>query len=177
MKYQPLGALVACTILGLWQNDSFAASYPPNIDYGSQGDFVAKRGVQHGRTANLTPIGPILMNMPEGPGSSDAGGVTLEFYNTAWDLSDLTNPTLISRTSEGLTQPIGAHGTTYRFDDNHAYMFTFAALINGVGGEYVRFDPNGASSAEQLIPEDAFFFEPRYFDSGFAEGPLGYSML
>ncbi len=156
---------------------SHAADYPPNIDYGNQGDFIAKRGVTHGRTANLTPIGPILLNMPEGPGSSDGGGVSLELYNTAWDLSDLTNPTLIDRISLGLTQPIGAHGTTYHFDDAYAYLFTFGTEVGELGGSHVRFDPNGASSLEQLVPTDSYDLEPDYYSSGFAGEPIGYSMM
>ena len=39
-----------------------AADYPENRDYGDKGDFVTKRGVEFGRTANLLPIGPILIN-------------------------------------------------------------------------------------------------------------------
>ena len=161
---------------------AIAASYPENIDYGSQGDFVAKRGVTYGRTANLTPIGPVLFNIPEAPGSSDAGGVVLEHYNTAWDLSDLTNPTLIGRMSQGLTQPIGAHGTVYRFDNAYSYLYTFGTEFEGTeagvrGGDYVRFAPEGGTSLEQLIPTDSYLFQPRYFDDGFADAPLGYSMM
>ncbi|EGG94837.1 hypothetical protein IMCC1989_2240 [gamma proteobacterium IMCC1989] len=174
MSTYPLNSLF---LLLLISNLSIAASYPPNIDYGSQGDFVAKRGVTHGRTANLTPIGPILLNMPEAPGSSDGGGVVLESYNTAWDLSDLTNPTLISRISLGLTQPIGAHGTTYYFDDAYAYLFTFGTEVGGVGGSHVRYDADGATSLQQLVPTDSYDLQPNYYSSGFAGEPLGYSMM
>ena len=47
-----LCTLVVGTLVG-YCSQSYSASYPPNIDYGSQGDFIAKRGVTHGRTANL----------------------------------------------------------------------------------------------------------------------------
>ena len=60
--------LVLGMVLSLLANLVWAASYPPNIDYGSQGDFLVKRGTNFGRTADLTLVGPILVNLPENPG-------------------------------------------------------------------------------------------------------------
>jgi predicted RecA/RadA family phage recombinase len=117
--------------------------------------------------------------MPEAPGSSDGGGVTLESYNTAWDLSDLTNPTLVGRVSELLTQPIGAHGTVYRFDNNYSYLYTYdiSSEFYPAGGEYVRYDASAGTSLEQLVPSTDYLFTPAYTSSDFAPEPQGYSMM
>jgi hypothetical protein len=156
---------------------TWAAEYPPNIDYGSQGEFVAKRGVTHGRTANLTALGPVLINVPEAPGSSAAGGVTYQPWNTAWDLSDLTNPTLISRISENLTQPVEAHGTAFRFDGDDAYVYTRGSEVNGVDGRYLRFEESGATSLDQLVPNNDYLFNESYQGAGIGSEILGYSMM
>lgn len=145
-----------------------AASYPANIDYGSQGDFVVKRGEEYGRTADLLPIGPILINLPEGPGSSAVNlpnGVSFE--DTAWDLSDLTNPTLIrSLTCETCFpgQPIAAHATVIRFDPTDGPL-----LYTRSGSGYVRFDSNGSTSNDQLVPSSG--------PSDFGVEPLSYTNL
>lgn len=124
-----------------------SASYPANIDYGSQGDFITKRGVEFGRTSNLTPIGPILLNFPEGPGSTDVAIDEYRFEDTAWDLSDLTNPTLIrSLTCETCfaAQPIAAHATVIQFVPD------LGPLIWNGDESFYRFDENEANSNSQL---------------------------
>lgn len=175
MSSYPINA--SLLLLLLISNLSIAASYPPNIDYGSEGQFVAKRGVTHGRTANLSALGPVLVNLPEGPGSSSAGGVTYQPWNTAWDLSDLTNPTFVAQLLDGITQPVGAHGTAYRFDGDDAYVYTRGAEINGVGGDYLRFDESGATTLDQLVPTNGYSFNNTYRDVGIGDEVLGYSMM
>lgn len=127
--------LLSASLL-LVTNTALAASYPPNIDYGTKGDFIAKRGTEFGRTADLTTLGPVLFNFPEGPGSSDLSIEEFRFEDTAWDLSDLTNPTLIrSLTCDTCfaTQPIGAHATVIRFAPE------LGPLI-WAGDDYFRYD-------------------------------------
>jgi hypothetical protein len=138
---------------------------------------VAKRGVTHGRTANLTALGPVLVNLPEGPGSSTAGGVTYQAWNTAWDLSDLTNPTFITQLMDGISQPVDAHGTAFRFDGDDAYVYTRGSEVNGVGGDYLRFDASGATTLDQLVPINGYSFNNRYRDVGIGDEVLGYSMM
>jgi len=142
---------------------ALGADFPPNIDYGDQGDHIATRGTEYGRTADVTMIGPVLINLPEGPGST-SNGVDFQFETTAWDLSDLTNPQLI----RSLTcptcfsgQPINAHGTVIRLDQalNEAQLFAVDPM-------YVIYDPTGIDSNAQVVAAD------RGFDS---EVPLGYS--
>ena len=113
---------------------ALAADYPPNIDYGDLGDFIVKRGTEHGRTADLTPIGPILINFPEAPGSSSVAIEELIFRDTAWDLSDLTNPTLIKILYEGAQQPIGAHATVGTGVCHHACIGLDGRSIAQRGG-------------------------------------------
>ena len=127
-----------------------SGDYPPNIDYGAQGDFLAKRGTEFGRTADLTMIGPILINLPEGPGSTEDGIDAYRFETTAWDLSDLTNPRMI----RSLTcptcfsgQPVNAHGTVIRYYQGEAYLHT-------VDPEYVRYDPGGATLNDRVDAVD-----------------------
>jgi mono/diheme cytochrome c family protein len=120
-----------------------AAEYPPNIDYGDKGGFIAKRGTEYGRTAILMPIGPLLVNLPEGPGSTNTAlndGILNRTRDSVWDLSDLTNPTLFRQltcdqylpTDPGCYpgMPIHAHATVVRFDDD------LGALLYARGGEY-----------------------------------------
>jgi len=141
-----------------------AVDYPENIDYGDKGSFIAKRGVEYGRTADLTNIGPVLVNMPEGPGSSAA---TLEngvqFRSTAWDLSDLTNPTLIEKDLGGIHQPMHAHGTLVRFHNGEEYLWR--------GNDYFVFDPEQAAAADQInIVGETWKY-------GWGHNPTGYSTM
>jgi hypothetical protein len=96
-----------------------AAEYPENRDYGQLGEFLWKEGVQFGRTANLTNIGPYLVNLPEGPGSTGVGlpGNQYLAHDTIWDLTDLANPLMVHEFNQA-GQPIHAHGTVIRFSDN-----------------------------------------------------------
>jgi hypothetical protein len=67
------------------------ATYPlNNTDLGSRGEFLWKEGTQFGRTANLTNIGPYLVNLPEAPGSSGVGlpGNQPVYHDSIWDMSD-----------------------------------------------------------------------------------------
>jgi hypothetical protein len=144
-----------------------AADYPENRDYGSKGEFMTKRGVEFGRTADLLPIGPVLINLSEAPGSSPTGlGLEgVRFEDTAWDLSDLTNPTMIrSLTCDTCfsSMPIGAHATVIRFDDQLGPL-----LFAGNAGD-LSFDPTGATSNDQLQVN-------RFDDWGFSPG--GYINL
>lgn len=147
--------LLQVLFLGLSTNLVYAASYPPNIDYGSQGDFIAKRGTEFGRTTNLTLVGPLLVNLPEAPGST-SNGVNLRNEDTVWDLSNLTNPTIIrSLTCDScsLGQPVFAHGTAIRFDNNDAYLFTNNSYWGNPGedGNYLTFNPAGGNSNQQAV--------------------------
>ncbi len=148
--------------LTFYAGQNIAADYPPNIDYGNLGDFMVKRGTEHGRTADLTPIGPILINFPEGPGSSSVAIDELVYRDTAWDLSDLHDPKLIRILYNGAQQPIGAHATVTRFDPELGAM-----LWNG--GDYFRYDPNGETSIDQIIFQEFFDwdFEPHSYSRMF----------
>lgn len=158
-------SLLVCLLLAP-ASTAFSASYPPNEDYGSQGDFLVKRGVEFGRTADLMMIGPILINLPEGPGSSELNlpnGVRYE--DTAWDLSDLRNPTMIrSLTCDTCFpgQPINAHATLIRFDA------TEGPLLLGRNAGDLKYDPSGADSNAQL--QTAYAQEWNY-------DPVSYSHL
>jgi len=131
-----------------------AADYPPNIDYGQQGDFIAKRAVENGRAAIIMPIGPVVITQPEGPGTSSAGldnGV--DSVNAYWDLTDLTNPQSFEMTHCAThqagcsnTSPIQAHATVIRLIDGEPLLWEPTWRT----GRYTGFDPNGASSAEQM---------------------------
>ena len=145
-----------------------SADYPPNIDYGSQGDFITKTGTEYGRTANLTLVGPLLVNLPEGPGSS-SNGVTWLPESTVWDLSDLTNPSLIrSLTCDTcfLGSPVFAHATVIRFDNNDAYLYT-RNDDPANPGDHLTFNPAGETSNDQAAPQ--------HLNWGF--NPMSYTML
>jgi len=159
-----MGCLMKFSIVFLWlliaaffTSAVFAADYPPNIDYGDRGDFLAKRATENGRAAVIMPIGPVVVNQPERPGSSSTGiegGRDLK--NSYWDLSDLTNPTLIEPIwcSQNPdvdcfhSMPIGAHGTIIRIDDanDEAYLYEPAHF----SGRWTTFDPDGATSELQM---------------------------
>lgn len=137
-------------------SQGFTASYPENRDYGQRGDYLWKRGVEYGRTANLTNIGPLLVNLPEAPGSTAVGLPNNQIVRTdsVWDLSDLANPVLVHETG-ALGQPIHAHATVIRFGDEGPRL-----MARGSGD--IGFNPNGATTDEQLIigsiswPNDIF---------------------
>ncbi|MFT5082503.1 MAG: hypothetical protein ACI9Y1_000528 [Lentisphaeria bacterium] len=118
-----------------------AASYPPNVDYGTQGDFLFQRGVEFGRTTDLMLLGPVLLNYPEIPGSSQVGLDAVRHEDTVWDLSNLdsTGPEFIaSITPEGSNpaSPINAHGNFIRFVPGRG-----AFIGGGVNGS-MQYDPN-----------------------------------
>jgi len=146
----------------------FSAAYPPNIDYGSQGDFITKIGTEYGRAANLTLVGPLLVNLPEAPGST-SNGIPYQAESTVWDLTDLTQPSLIrSLTCSGcyLGQPIFAHATVIRFDNNDAYLYTREGST-GYSGDHLSFDPLGATSNDQAVASS--------LNWGYV--PLSYTMM
>jgi hypothetical protein len=121
------------------------AQYPdPTIDLGTEGQFLWKEGTELGRTANLTNIGPYLVNLPEAPGSS---GVALDGNglgnDTIWDLSDLANPVMVHEFSTR-GQPIQAHATIIRFGENGP------RLVAG-GSGMVGYNASGATIQERLI--------------------------
>jgi hypothetical protein len=125
------------------------AQYPdPSIDLGTQGQFLWKEGTHLGRTANLTNIGPYLVNLPEGPGSS---GVALEGNglgnDTIWDLSDLANPVMVHEFSTR-GQPIQAHATIIRFGENGPRLYA-----RGSGN--IGYNPSGTNTSERLILDGA----------------------
>lgn len=136
----------------------FGADYPENRDYGQLGDFLWKEGVQFGRTANLTNIGPYLINLPEDPGSSgvDLPGNQYIHHDTAWDLSDLANPIMAHEFSSA-GQPIHAHATVIRFGDNGPRLM--ARSSGDIG-----YDP----ATSQLILDDGI---------DWPSGIFGYSMM
>jgi len=150
-------AVITLALLGFNHQTSFAAEYPPNRDYGDQGDFIAKRATANGRAAIIMPIGPVIVTQPERPGSSShgiEGGRDLK--NGYWDLSDLTNPTLIepiwcSQNPDidcTHSMPIGAHGTVVRIDDdaNETYLYEPAHF----SARWTTFDPSGSTSEQQM---------------------------
>jgi hypothetical protein len=123
------------------------AQYPdPTVDLGTEGEFLWKEGVTRGRTSNLTNIGPYLVNLAEGAGSS---GVALEGLggldnvDTIWDLSDLANPVQIHEFTT-LGQPIQAHGTIIRFNENGPWLYAR-------GSGQIGYNPSGTNTAERLI--------------------------
>ncbi|MEM7799095.1 MAG: Ig-like domain-containing protein [Chloroflexota bacterium] len=104
------------------------SQYPPNIDYGQQGDFIAKRATDAGRSAIINTVGPLLVLLPESPGSSDAH-VTLRNWDSSWDITDLTNPTFKRYINcyEGVCrngQGIHAHATHTNFWNGEAYLWS-----------------------------------------------------
>lgn len=156
MKYLLLSliAVLAPTI----SVNSFAIGYPENnVDLGSQGDFLWKEGTRFGRTANLTNIGPYLINLPEGPGTS---GVALPngatHRDSIWDMSDLANPELIHEFDQA-GQPIHAHATIIRFTNEGP------RLVARNSGD-LGYNPDGQTSLDQIIfgsanwPNDIFAY-------------------
>lgn len=104
------------------------ATYPPNQDYGQQGDFIGKRAVDAGRSAIMSTIGPVLILLPETPGSSDAH-VTLQNWDSSWNLSNLLDPQFIRYVNcfEGVCRnghAQHAHATHTNFWDGEAYLWT-----------------------------------------------------
>ncbi len=104
------------------------SDYPPNQDYGQQGDFLAKRAVDGGRTAIINTIGPTLMLLPESPGSSDAH-ITLQNWDSSWDISDPTDPQFIRYVNchNGICrngQAQHAHATHTNFWNGDAYLWS-----------------------------------------------------
>jgi hypothetical protein len=135
--------LVSILLVSLSSIHTAYGQYPENTDLGTQGEFLWKEGTRFGRTANLTTIGPYLMNMPEAPGSSTVGlGDTYSHSDTIWDLSDLTAPVLVHNFNEA-AQPFLAHATIVRFGNNGARLLS---RHHDVG-----YDPSGSTLAEQLI--------------------------
>ncbi len=150
---QKLSLTVAVILYLLTHPNSYAAEYPPNIDYGQQGDFIAKRGVDRGRTAILAPIGPILLNLPESPGSS-AKNVDLSVIDTAWNLEDLTNPQLIGpfncdNNGNNCTNGHGihAHGVYTRFVNGRGYL---RGNFRYQEGGFAFYDPSQPSLSQQI---------------------------
>ncbi len=146
----------------------FAANYPPQMDYGEQGDFIAKLGTEFGRTADLMMIGPVLANLPEHPGSTTVAIDELRPEDTIWDLSDLTNPTFIRSYAEegrGPRQPILAHGTVVGFDKELGPMLW-------AGRDWWHLDPNKdpTDPTNDLIIEYPSVWEPKH-------SPLNYPMM
>lgn len=124
----------------------FAVGYPENnVDLGSQGDFLWKEGTRFGRTANLTNIGPYLVNLPEGPGSSGVGlpNGAYTHRDSIWDMSDLSAPELIHE-FDSAGQPIHAHATIIRFTDEGPRLY--ARNSGDIG-----YDPNGVTSLDQIV--------------------------
>jgi hypothetical protein len=123
------------------------AQYPdPTVDLGTEGEFLWKEGVTRGRTANLTNIGPYIVNMPEGPGSTSValeglGG--LDSVDTIWDFSDLANPVQVHEfTTRG--QPVQSHGTIIRFGANGPRLYARAS--GNIG-----YNESGTNTSERLI--------------------------
>jgi len=132
---------------------STAAEYPPNIDYGQQGDFITKRGTERGRTAILQTMGPILLNLPEKPGTS-ADNIALRNVDTAWDLQDLSNPRLIGEINCDANgnncdagQGIHAHGVYTRFVGGQGYLL---GNFGWQGGRFAFYDPAQPTLREQI---------------------------
>lgn len=146
----------------------FAASYPPQMDYGDRGEFIVKLGTEFGRTADLMLIGPVLANLPEYPGSTEVALDELRPEDTIWDLSDLTNPSYIrSYVDEGRgpRQPILAHGTVVAFDKELGPMLW-------AGRDWWHFDPekDPTDPTNDLIVEYPSAWEP-------SPPPLSYPMM
>lgn len=133
---------------------AYGATYPSQIPSSYQkGDFIAKRGVERGRTAILETLGPYLVNLPEGPGSSSSG-ITPDYKNTVWNLSDLTNPTL-DRVLGNVVGPIDSHGTLTRYFNDRPYLYTKNNTCMPdedsriCGGDYLIYNEN-ETGTEQL---------------------------
>ncbi|MFK7805206.1 MAG: Ig-like domain-containing protein [Anaerolineae bacterium] len=139
---QPIGKFIILVLLlcgtlvsiGGWistaytQNGQPAIAYPPNQDYGQQGEFIIKLAVDAGRSAIINTIGPALLLLPESPGSSDAH-VTLQNWDSSWDMSNPLDPQFVRyvncpngncRNGQG----IHAHATHTNFWNGTAYLWT-----------------------------------------------------
>lgn len=155
--------LASFAVLGALQV-SAQATYPPNIDYGQQGDFITKVGTEFGRTADLMMLGPMLINLPEGPGSTGVAIDAYRFEDTVWDISDLTNPQLVkSMTEEGGfgMQPIAAHATVVRFTEEHGPLLWW-------GDDWMRFDPEATNTFDQI--------QSQFYSAG-GYKPLSYTNM
>jgi hypothetical protein len=137
---------ISILLVFIFSSQNTFASYPDNnVDFGDQGQFLWKAGTEFGRTANLTNIGPYIVNMPEGPGSSGVGlpGGIHTLHDTIWDMSDLSNPVMVHQ-FETAGMPFLAHGTVIRFGDNGPRLY--ARDSGNIG-----YDPNGLTTGQQLI--------------------------
>ncbi len=142
-------------LLCLISTSILAADYPPNIDYGSTGDFLAHRANQHGRMSMLSTAGPILIANPILPGSSNIG-INPEVTDTSWDLSDLTNPTLIQK--QNCYEPSGNcyigggvhfHAQITSYANGKAYLASGRWWEFGTGG-WLTYDANAETSIDQM---------------------------
>jgi hypothetical protein len=141
--------LVLILLVSLSSVHNAYGQYPENTDLGTQGEFLWKEGTQFGRTANLTNIGPYIVNMPEGPGSTTVGlGDTYAHHDTIWDLSDLSNPVMVHNFNRA-DGPILSHATVIRFGADGPRL---VARHSDVG-----YDASGSTTAEQLILESPGF--------------------
>lgn len=143
-----------------------AVDYPENKDYGTKGDFIIKEGTQYGRTAILMPVGPILINLPEGPGTTsdtfldpvtgepiDGVASNNRARDTAWDLSDLTEPQLFRQLTCDTDdcnpgQPISAHATVVSFFDG------IGPALYGRNAGYLSHHPEHAGTDAELNPNE-----------------------
>lgn len=150
---------VILLFVSLFGFHSAHATYPENnIDLGVKGQFLWKEGTQFGRTANLTNIGPYIVNMPEAPGSSGVALGENEYahHDTIWDMSDLSNPIMIYE-ADTAGQPIKAHATIIRFAENGPRL-----MARNTGD--IGYDPSEVRSVDQLIfdratwPNDIFAY-------------------
>ncbi|MEM9776436.1 MAG: hypothetical protein AAF902_17800, partial [Chloroflexota bacterium] len=135
--------------------------YPPNQDYGQMGDFLAKRATDAGRSAIIGTAGPALILLPESPGSSDAH-VTLQNWDSAWDMSDPTDPEFVRYVNcFGGTcrnaQAQHAHAFKTVFWDNRAFMWTNnhweagnSHLYNQNTGDIYQESPHWQASSGRL---------------------------
>ncbi|MBX2809516.1 MAG: Ig-like domain-containing protein [Cellvibrionaceae bacterium] len=131
----------------------FAASYPPNIDYGDAGHFCQSFGKTFGRAANIMAAGPFIVSQPETIGSTSVGLPDGNIYHdTVWEFGDnLCNdpPVKIYERDEGGTrsavcQPVQAHGTYIEV------LPTLGARVWGCDSTSYGWDPTGATALEQI---------------------------
>ena len=144
--------------------NSQAANYPPNNDYGQKGDFLVKRGVEKGRTAILATLGPLLINLPEGPGSSAVGLIPeggddvawrqQNVTDTSWNLENLLDPQLITEINCdpngencGASMGLLAHGVYTRFVDGIGYL---ASGFRWQEGGIAYYDPTEPNLEDQI---------------------------
>ncbi len=120
--------LAGYSITEVNSQDDLVIDYPPNQDYGQQGDFIVKTATDAGRSAIISTVGPAVLLLPESPGSSDAH-VTLQNWDSSWNLADPMNPEFVRYVNcyEGVCrngQGQHAHATKTVFDDGKAYLWT-----------------------------------------------------